>query len=145
MQTRDSHIFLFRESPTKTRRLPLNLSSISVAFNLHEERMNAEEVESQKKEFWVCFNVPRIAQKKNKKIKFALVLMAIGGQKKLCPIQCSLCSSPPTQILSGMVDNLFHQNFQKSRSGLHPNALFTYPKELKSTHFSSQGNPMVLM
>lgn len=47
--------------------------------------MNAEEVESQKKEFWACFNVPRIAQKKNKKIKFALVLMAIGGQKKTVP------------------------------------------------------------
>lgn len=38
MHTRDSHMFLFSESPTKTRRLPLSLSSMSVAFNLHKER-----------------------------------------------------------------------------------------------------------
>lgn len=34
MQTRDSHMFLLSESPTKTSLFPLSLSNISVGFNL---------------------------------------------------------------------------------------------------------------
>lgn len=34
MQTSDSHMFLLSESPTKAILLPLNLSNMSVAFNL---------------------------------------------------------------------------------------------------------------